>query len=156
MNVLGFREACEAAEMVRVQDDPAVDVPVATPPGVAILKLIAWPDRVPEVRRKDARDLSYLLTTYEKVPAINTALFENVELMEKYSWDVELAGAYQLGVNSRSIASTATAEASLTLLEDKHPKLDRDQLIDEMEGHFPETFERGQELLEAFTAGFTA
>jgi predicted nucleotidyltransferase len=154
MNVLGFREACEAAEIVRVQDDPVVDVPVATPPGMAILKLIAWADREPVLRGKDARDLSYLLTTYEKVPAINTQLFTNIELMEGYDWDVELAGAYQLGVDSISIASAATAEAILTLLEDKHPKLRRDRFIGEMGGHIPDTFERGQELVEAFTTGF--
>ncbi|GAB5452786.1 MAG: nucleotidyl transferase AbiEii/AbiGii toxin family protein [Halioglobus sp.] len=156
MNVLGFSEACETAELIRVQDDPEVDVPVATPPGVAILKIIAWADRDTDLRNKDARDLSYLLTTYDKVPAISTNLYEKTEVMERYDWDVELAGAYQLGVDSRSMAQEATAQAILSLLEDRHPKLDRDRLIGEMGGHSPDTFERAQELIEAYKAGFVS
>ena len=155
MNVLGFREACDSAEIVRVQDDPAVDVPVVTPPGMAILKLIAWMDRDPVLRGKDASDLRYLLTTYEKVPTINSQLYENQILMERYDWDLEQAAAYQLGVDSRNIASGATSQTILVLLEDRHPKLKRDKFLDEMGGHILNIFDRDQELLAAFTNGFT-
>ncbi len=60
MNVLGFQEACENAKIVRVQNDPPVDIPVATPVGMAVLKLIAWTDRNADMRSKDAKDLLYL------------------------------------------------------------------------------------------------
>lgn len=61
MSVLGFREALESAEQVRIRDEPALDVPVATPAGMMLLKLIAWTDRPADLQRKDAMDIAYLL-----------------------------------------------------------------------------------------------
>jgi len=68
MNVLGFQEACDNAEIVRIQDELAIDIPVATPAGIALLKIIAWTDRKNN-RKKDAKDLFYLLNTYDQIPA---------------------------------------------------------------------------------------
>ncbi len=59
MNVLGFPEACDNSEIVRIHTDPAIDVPVATPAGMVLLKLIAWTDRSRDVRARDATDLRY-------------------------------------------------------------------------------------------------
>jgi len=39
MNVLGFQEASKHSVMVRIQDEPPIDIPVATPQGMALLKI---------------------------------------------------------------------------------------------------------------------
>lgn len=39
MNVIGFQEAYDTAEWVRIQDEPELDIPVATPAGMMLLKL---------------------------------------------------------------------------------------------------------------------
>ena len=42
MNVLGFQDALTHCELVRVKEEPVVDVPVATPSALSIMKTIAW------------------------------------------------------------------------------------------------------------------
>jgi len=99
MNVLGFQEACDAAEWVRIQDEPELDVPVATPAGMALLKIIAWTDRASDLRKKDAMDIAYLLTTYEAIQEVIDALYDddNTHIMERYGWDITQAAAHLLG-----------------------------------------------------------
>ena len=154
MNVLGFREACETAEIVRVQDDPAVDVPVATPVGITILKLIAWMDRKADLRRKDARDLVYLLTTYEQIPSINHRLYEDQALMEQYAWDIELAASHQLGIDAAGIAFDQTYKTIAALFENDHQRRSRERLIEEMCEQIDREYKRNEELMTSFANGF--
>jgi len=70
MSVAGFTEACEHADDVMLDDQSNLVVPVATPVGMVLLKMIAWTDRAPDIRRKDATDAKYLLENYERIPAI--------------------------------------------------------------------------------------
>ncbi len=155
MNVLGFWEVCEAAQIVRVQDNPGVDVPVATPPGMAILKLIAWIDRAADLRRKDARDLVYLLTTYEQLTSVSDCLHEDQALMERYDWDIQLAGSHQLGIDAASVALKQTSKAIATLFENGNPKLSQERLIEEMCEHVDREYVRNEELISAFADGFS-
>lgn len=41
MNVLGFKEVLASADMVRISELPKLDIPVAAPEGMALLKTIA-------------------------------------------------------------------------------------------------------------------
>lgn len=154
MNVLGFQEACDNAELVRIQDDPPVDIPVATPVGMAVLKLIAWTGRGADLRDKDAKDLLYLFTTYEKIPAINSGLHENQDLMEAYEWDIELASAYQLGVDAESIAEEQTYDAIAGLFNGEHNSLSVELLVEEMCELTDREYERNEALANAFIDGF--
>lgn len=109
MNVLGFQEACDHAEWVRVQDEPVLDIPVATPAGMVLLKLIAWTDRASDMRRKDAVDIAYLLSMYERIPKIQDALYgERSDIMNRYDWDITQSSAYLLGEHSLGIAQEQT------------------------------------------------
>lgn len=156
MNVLGFQEARDNAELIRIQNKPVIDIPVATPPGMALLKLIAWLDRAADLRPKDAKDLAYLFSTYEKIPHIIERCYDNVELMENYGWDTALAGAHCLGADSNAMTTKQTHKTISQLLDGKHSKLAVEQLIDEMceHKHRDNEYERNQSLLSAFIAGF--
>lgn len=154
MNVLGFQEACENAEIVRVQNDPPVDIPVATPVGMAVLKLIAWTDRNADMRSKDAKDLLYLFTTYHNIPKVKEQVFDNEELMEAYEWDIELTSAHQLGKDARSIAGAQTYTAIEAFLTGNHEKLKLEQLIQEMGRRNDGNYERHEKLAHAFIKGF--
>lgn len=154
MNVLGFQEACENAEIVRVQDTPPVDIPVATPEGMTVLKLIAWTDRSPDMRSKDAKDLLYLFTTYHNIPKVKEQVFDDEELMETYDWDIELASAYLLGKAARSITGEQTYSAIEKLLTGNYKKLNVEQLIQEMGRRNGGNYERHDKLAHAFIKGF--
>lgn len=154
MNILGFQEAYNRSERVCIQNTPRIDIPVATPSGMAILKLIAWTDRASDMRGKDAKDLLYLFSTYEKIPVINDELYENQDLMEKYDWDIELASAYQLGADSRAIMSDKTYDVIAMLFNDEHESLSVDILIEEMCEYIEQQYIRNEQMMNAFIDGF--
>ena len=154
MNVLGFSEALENAQDVRIQEEPVVEIPVATPEGMVLLKLIAWVDRTPDMRSRDAKDLKYLLSTYENIPEVENELHQNQELMEGYNWDLTLAAAYQLGVDAEAIAEDPTFDAIAELLEDDREKLSVETLIEEMSRRDQSDYEQNETLLNAFIDGF--
>lgn len=151
MNMRGFQEALGHADIVRIQDTPPVDIPVATPQGLVVLKLIAWLDRSPDKRDRDATDLIYLLRTYEKIPSVSDWLYKDQKFMEEYDWDLTLSGARKLGVDSRMIVLESTYETIVDLFEGKHKTRNIEQLVGEMSG---DSYERNEALLNAFLDGF--
>ena len=156
MNVLGFQEACDAAEWVRVQDEPELDVPVATPAGMVLLKIIAWTDRGSDVRKKDAMDIAYLLTTYEAIPEVVDALYadNNTHIMERYGWDITQAAAHLLGQHARNIAQANTRGEIVRLANGGSGTLNLERLAEEMCEHIEVQYDRNQHLLSSFMAGF--
>ncbi len=152
MNVLGFQEALNNANTVRLRDIPILDIPVASPEGMTILKFIAWIDRAADVRKKDAKDIAYLLTTYENIPAISDQLYREATLMELYGWDITLASAHQLGINVKQITLPKTHGVISEVLNRQFPKLPLERLLNEMGGNTG----RNEALINAFKAGLLA
>ncbi|HOY24701.1 MAG TPA: nucleotidyl transferase AbiEii/AbiGii toxin family protein [Cellvibrio sp.] len=154
MNVLGFQEALNTANTVRLRCAPVLDVPVASPEGMAILKLISWTDRDPAMRGRDAKDIAYLLTTYENIPAISDQLYRETTLMELYGWDITLASAHQLGINVKHITLPQTHVVITNLLINQYPRLKLERLINEMSENTAHQYARNETLINAFAAGF--
>ena len=91
MSVLGFAEALNNATHVRIDADPELIVPVASPPGMALLKLVAWADRDIALRPKDAQDLLYLMNTYLKIDAMVTEAYES-GAMDRFDHEFDPVG----------------------------------------------------------------
>jgi len=101
LNVAGFQEAYAASYRVRLTD--SVTARVVSPPGLAILKVVAWHDRHLEDDR-DAEDLAYLLRQYHHL--VSEGLYgRHLDALERVDYDVELAGARILGKEAGEIAS---------------------------------------------------
>lgn len=64
MNVRGFTEAFEHALEVQISEAPDIIIPVVSPAGFALLKLVSWLDREVELRPKDASDFLYTTQSY--------------------------------------------------------------------------------------------
>ncbi len=154
MSVLGFQEACDNALQVRIQEEPEFDIPVATPEGMVLLKLIAWTDRDKGIRTKDATDILYLMKHYEEIPAVRDALYGDDDLMGAYDWDLTLAAAFQLGAAARNIALAPTVEAIEGLFQGQHKQLSTEQLIEEISASSIQQFDRHSQLLTALANGF--
>ena len=152
MHVLGFHEACEHADIVRVRDHPALDIPVVTMAGLSILKIIAWTNRTPDLRKKDAIDLLYLLKNYEHIPSVSEGAYEVAGLMEQYGWDATLAGAHLLGTNATEIILPDTAHHISRLATGDMSPLGIERLVEEMSSD-DDQFERNLALLKAYLAG---
>lgn len=154
MNVLGFKEACDNAEWLRIQEEPVLDMPVATPVGMSLLKIISWADRVIELRNKDAKDIAYLLSTYELIPEVKDTLYSEEQILETYDWDVMQAGACLLGRRARDIAKKEIVRMIDALRQEELPGLHLDLLTEEMCIHIENEFERKNLLLSAYFDGF--
>lgn len=96
MSTLGFSEALESAWQVQILAEPEVSVPVANPAAMIILKMIAWTERNPQLRRKDAQDIAYIIKSYSKIPDVYELLHRG-EYMEACDWGEDLASAMLLG-----------------------------------------------------------
>jgi len=155
MCVLGFQDAHDAAEWVRIQDEPELDVPVATPSGMALLKLIAWMDRGGDERKKDALDIAYLLSTYDTIQEVTDALFDedNASIMETYGWDITLAAAHLLGQHANRIARQETINKIILLAGGELDGLNLERLAEEMCGRIDDQYAQNRQRLRAFIKG---
>lgn len=153
MNVLGFQEAVENVVNIIIQDEPKIEIPVVTPPGLSLLKIICWTDRDADLKNKDAKDLLYLFKSYEEIPEIRDSIYDYPELEEKFGWDITLGSAFKLGIDAAEISSEQTMEYLKQIEDDQIDKRPSDLLIEDMCENIENEFERNQQLLSAYFLG---
>lgn len=159
MSVAGFEEAHDAAQLVRVRKNPPLDIRVASPAGLAILKLVAWSDR-PVERGRDARDLAHILDVYLDA-GNNARLFEeHMDLVDVESFDYVLAGARLLGRDIAGIGGPETVRKLREVLTTETAEGERYRLVGAMvadsiadEGARESSFEAKLAVLRALQAG---
>ncbi len=105
MSVVGFEEALQASMVHHVDD---FSIRIASVPGLAILKLIAWLDRGRETA-KDAADFEMILVNYEHVIGSNRYFDDESDAAEAFKFDVATTCAWLLGVDMRAIATASTS-----------------------------------------------
>lgn len=151
MNVVGYDEALATAILVKIED--ALTVPIASLPGLALLKLFAWQDRHAETP-KDAHDLASLFRNYHAAGNQERIYDEELAMLEAVDFNIDLASPRLLGKDVRSIASAATLEQAEALLNDAQ-KMDR--LLTHMSVEFraeDDSIAAAARLLEQFKIGF--
>lgn len=116
MSVLGFPEALASAQIVRMSQEPALDVPVVSLPGLLLLKLIAWGDRPRDRRAKDAQDFRYVIESFLKIPEDVSGIWEEANYMERFEGEIEQVSAAILGRQTREIAGDRSAGVVTELL----------------------------------------
>ena len=113
MNVAGFEEALASALCIELE--PGLAISVASLPGLAILKVVAWADRHLQ-NNKDAADLYKILTSFESAGNQDRIFDEELELLETVAFDLTLAGAHLLGRDAARIADSAASRQIVNLL----------------------------------------
>lgn len=132
MSTLGFAEALENAWQVQILEEPEVIVPVANPAAMVVLKMIAWTERNPQLRRKDAQDIAYIIKSYSKIPDAYELLHSD-GYMEKCDWDEDLASAMLLG----SVIAAMLDDQAKEYIQDhlSHDENNKRWLIEEMDSN---------------------
>lgn len=150
MNVIGYEEVL--ATVVQVKIDDSLTVPIASLPGLALLKLFAWQDRHAKTT-KDARDIAVLFRHYQAAGNQNRIYDEEMPLLEAVDFDLDLASPRLLGKDARQIATAATRESAITLLNDA-------KMMDRLLTHMAPVFKAADDnigvaerLLEQFKIG---
>lgn len=151
MSVLGFTEAMKSAFTVQFNEHADVTIPVASPAGLAILKLVAWVDREIEAKPKDAMDLGYLIDSYIKIPEVLAATYDE-GCMEAQDWDAVKASAMKLGRDAGAIASPETKAFLKDQVFGKAPKVE--QFSRHMQRSRGMSLSGSAELLDIFAGSF--
>lgn len=147
MSTVGLRQAHARALPITIAE--GCSVPFASPAALALLKLIAWSERGSAVHRKDARDLSLLLTTYLRAGNEGRLYGEHAALLDETDFDLEAAGARILG---RDLAGIARHEIRVRLEQILDRGMDRvhgEPLLRDL----PLKYEEARRLLEAMRKG---
>ena len=151
MNVRGFPEAFTNALQVQISEEPEIIIPVASPAGICLLKLIAWLDRDIDLRSKDASDFFYLIDTYHKIPEIRDALYDQ-DFMETQEWDETKASAMKLAKDVSEITSPDTKTFLEATLFNSDAK--KEQFVRDMENNTHKSLEQCEGLFIIFKDAF--
>ena len=126
-------------------------IPVASPAGICLLKLVSWVDREAGLRARDAADFEYLIRSYTKIPEIRNAVYEEGQ-MEAQEWVEIKASAMKLGQDVRETASSATQDfLKESLLNQPVPK---EQFARDIQRQTKQDFAQCVELVETFSKAF--
>jgi len=111
MTVVGFEDAMAAS--IEIQVSPTLTLPVVSLAALAVLKIFAWKDR--KTTDKDAVDLYRVISTYADAGNEDRLYDPDSLHMEKFNYDLELAGAALAGVDGRMLSSAATINKLRTI-----------------------------------------
>jgi predicted nucleotidyltransferase len=113
MNVAGFEEALDSSVHLQVEDD--LPIRVASRPGLAVLKILAWRDRR-FTGNKDALDLFRLLGQYADAGNLDRLYDAELPLLENAGFDIELAGSELLGRDAALVCRPETRDRIAAIL----------------------------------------
>lgn len=150
MNVIGYEEVLATATLVKIADD--LTIPIASLPGLTVLKLFAWQDRHAETT-KDARDLAMLFRHYHAAGNQDRIFGEELPLMEAVDYDLNLASPRLLGKDVGQLVTAATLQQLQALLNNEKMT---DHLITHMSAVFSgadDSIAAAARLLAQFKAG---
>lgn len=152
MNVLGYREALQFAELVRLPGDSVLCV--ISLPALMLVKLIAWSERGRDAPGKDAYDLYLVLRNYLDAGNRQRLSGDAAYLLDD-TFDYNRTGAWLLGADARSVLDQPGNEQSITAITNiLEPQVDPAgtlRLVAEMDRADPV---RALTLLQEFHKGF--
>jgi predicted nucleotidyltransferase len=150
MNVAGYAEALASAISVSIEEQ--LVIPVASIPGLAITKFIAWLDRG-HLQAKDAVDLLYLLENYADAGNVDRLYGEELFLLAACDYAFERAGPRLLGRDMTSIMS-AQCKGQITAILTTPAVRDR-LIVNMLQGAFQQdnAYSRLDGYLTEFEAG---
>ena len=131
MSVMGFNEVYNYSTLVRLQNNPTMEVKIPTLPGLAILKLFAWRDNFPN-RSKDAEDLLFIMKNYENAGISDKLYKSELQLLESEDFDNQIAGIVLLGKEMSKICTNQTIEYLRKIIDKETSKNSDFNLIRDM------------------------
>jgi predicted nucleotidyltransferase len=147
MNVAAFSDVF--ASSVEIQINANLSIPVASLPGLAILKLFAWFDRRDD---RDVIDIRRLMETYADAGNVDRLYDHETEELDRVNFDTSLAGAYLLGKDARLLTDHKTRDQLSAAMTDDQFNL----LVDKMaraKSVFEDHTEHSAALLDGLLRG---
>lgn len=152
MSVIGFREAHADAVDVAIK---GLTVPVVSPVGLIMLKLVAWSERHVAKPGRDAADLAYVLRHIGAILTEPVLFEEYYDAVEASAYDIDLAASRVLGRKIATLAQEDTRAYLTSLLEENlHEGIDSPLVREVSRQMRGLDMERVDDLLQSLKAGF--
>jgi predicted nucleotidyltransferase len=147
MNVAAFSEVFESSLTLSIAPDLTINVPSLA--GLMLLKLFAWLDRRDD---RDVQDIRRLLETYADAGNEERLYDEIADELERFNFDVVLAGGYLLGRDAAAIVQSDTRRQLTTAFNEHNTAMLVTKLARSISVHEDWT-EFAQNLFSAFCHG---
>lgn len=131
MHIIGFEEAFANSQILRLGDDPILEINVVTLAGLAVMKIISWKDGYPN-RRKDANDLALIMGNYTDAGNAERIFNEHSDLLDSEDFDYVKTGARLLGRDIATVLSSDLKDRVLEVLDKETGKQEGYKLIEDM------------------------
>ena len=131
MHIIGFEEAFANSQILRLRDDPILEINVVTLAGLAVMKIISWKDGYPN-RRKDASDLALIMGNYTDAGNVERFFNEHSDLVDSEDFDYVNPGVRLLGRDIATILSADHKNRVLEILDKETGKQERHKLVEDM------------------------
>ena len=155
MSVAGFHDAL--ADAVPVWVNNSLLVPVVSPVGLLLVKLLVWNERRDQKPGRDASDIAYMLRHAVKLISERRLFEEHLSVVDRLGYDIDLAATYVLGGQIRALASAKTREKLLTVLASLATEAEDAMLVRDLTTYMPgEDPERVEARLRQLKMGFEA
>jgi predicted nucleotidyltransferase len=146
MRVDGYEQAWSDAVRIRIADD--LEIPIVSVPGLVLLKIAAWLDRV---ELKDAHDMFLIMSAYHQVLGVDGLHDSHSEIMERYGFDDKLAAVHVLALEVGALAGDALRRSISAMLTGDS----RDKLQSAMTRSAFANFDDVESMLAAFASGWS-
>ncbi|OGU65648.1 MAG: hypothetical protein A2W30_10030 [Ignavibacteria bacterium RBG_16_36_9] len=113
--VMGFDEAYNYSDIVKVKSSPDLTVKFAAPHSLVVLKIISWNERYPE-RTTDASDIMLIIESYLEAGNQERLYDEESDLVDG-NFDFTYTGARLLGRDISRTFNNKTLKFILNILE---------------------------------------
>ncbi|MBM3700663.1 MAG: hypothetical protein FJW68_07135 [Actinobacteria bacterium] len=153
MSVLGFNEIYNNSTIVRLKNNPPLELKIPTLPGLAVLKLLSWSDNYPD-RSKDAEDLFFILINYEYTGIENKLYESELSILESEGFDNQAAGIILLGREMKIISSKKTVKCIREVLNNETSENSNYNLIRDISINSKISFDKILFLIEKLKKGF--
>ena len=152
MNMAGFQDVYKHALSAAIWQGEKISV--ASLPGMAVLKIVAWDDRHNEFPTKDADDLALILRYYAEAGNSERLYEEHPDFVTDVGGDLELAGARLLGFDMAAIMSLSTKQVVQKILAHNTDPGASDKLVEAILRYLPDrSYERALLVLQNLQKG---
>ena len=131
MHIAGFEEAFVNSQILRLRDDPILEIKAVTLAGLAVMKIISWNDRYPN-RKKDAIDLAIIMRHYTAAGNLERIYNEHSDLLDLENFDYFDAGVRLLGRDIAKILTSEIKDRVLEILAKETRKQEKSNLVVDM------------------------
>jgi len=147
MNILGYQEAYLSALDIIVSENPLLQIKFASPVGLALLKIIAWNEN-PEVRKKDAEDLAYIVSEYLELDNRERLVLQHEDIITENDSYTDLHwSARLLGRDIKKIVDERTKKQLVVILRNETSADQTARLASHMTGYSQVSYEQAQTIL---------